>query len=62
MIENLLNGRKDEGLWIRPETKDVRIETPIPHNLERDVRIPESVAYARFIQLDCLKRLKKGTK
>jgi len=56
---NLLNGPKDEGLWIRHEAIDVRTEQPNPTKLEPDVRIPESIAYARKIQLDCLRMSRK---
>lgn len=62
MINELLNGPKDEGLWIKPESKDVTEQSVKPNNLLRDVMVPESIAYARLIQLDCLKRLKKGGK
>jgi len=58
---NLLNGPKDEGLWIlNPEAIDVRVEQPKPTILEPDVRIPESIAYARKIQLDCLRMMRTG--
>lgn len=39
-----------------------RIEQPRPTKLDREVRVPMSLALVRKIQLDCLKMIKKGGK